>query len=531
MKRGWKIWLLLGLTVMIAAVVLRLPRIGQTSGYHDFADHRMLWGIQNCWNVLSNLPFLVVGVVGLLTVWKARVAAPVAWMYGVLFMGVLLTGFGSAYYHWHPDNDTLVWDRFPMTLVFMSLLAATVAELVSRRLGTVLFVPLLVTGIGSVLWWHYTEVRGQGDLRLYGLVQFYPVLFIPLLLWLFYDPAYRPAIRSLAWVVVWYVVAKAVEALDKPIYGAIGVSGHTLKHLAAAVSTGYLVQMFGRKYGRTGLEGKAGNIKSRYMLLKENPTKEDLLRILDGLRIFGRENLDRLLPDLNRHDDEAVYLIGLLERATVFSDDLFNIIRYSDTGRYMSVYILGRCIMDDFITLANVRAAADRREEIHRIQAYALRQNFQKLQGLLELNTQVFEGKFPYYPTAELIDDVKEKFLHRGDLDRYILNAATATPDNMEFKAHRTLKQMAEAAGSATNDTVGRAYYFWRQWSDLVHFSPFAYNLAVENDFDTATLYKNLQELTTYIYRIMQPVFAIFIQEKDYKPVDSQNFVRTFNQV
>jgi hypothetical protein len=79
-------------------------------------------------------------------------------------------------------------------------------------------------------------------------VQFYPVLFIPLLLWLFYNPAYRGAILSLVGVVVWYVIAKGMEVLDKQLYEAIGVSGHTLKHLAAAVSTVYLVQMFRRKY-------------------------------------------------------------------------------------------------------------------------------------------------------------------------------------------------------------------------------------------------------------------------------------------
>jgi hypothetical protein len=249
-----KFWLLLGLTVVMVAVAFLMAPVPQVPGYHRFADGRTLWGIPNCWNVLSNLPFVVVGVVGLVAVLKAGASASLAWIYGVLFLGILLTGFGSAYYHWHPDNDTLVWDRIPMTLVFMSLLAATVAELVRRRLGLWLFVPLLLVGIGSVLYWHWTELRGHGDLRLYGLVQFYSVLFIPLLLWLFYDPTCRPAIQSLVWVVVWYVVAKVVEALDRPIYSAIGVSGHTLKHLAAAVSTGYLVQMFKRKLQSANVE-------------------------------------------------------------------------------------------------------------------------------------------------------------------------------------------------------------------------------------------------------------------------------------
>jgi hypothetical protein len=248
LQNKFKLWLLLGLTALAVGLVLALHPVPQALEYHNFADQRMLWGIPNCLNVLSNFPFVVVGFIGLVAVQRARVAVPVAWMYGTLFIGVLLTGFGSAYYHWRPDNNTLVWDRIPMTLVFMSLLAATVAELVSRRLGLWLFVPLLLLGVWSVLYWHWTELHGHGDLRWYGLVQFYPVLFIPLLLWLYYVPAYNRAIVSLVWVVLWYLMAKGAEALDRQIYEAIGVSGHTLKHLAAAMSTLCLVQMFGRKY-------------------------------------------------------------------------------------------------------------------------------------------------------------------------------------------------------------------------------------------------------------------------------------------
>src|SRR5579863_735490 len=111
MSRSSKLWLLLWLTILAVVVPFLMARVPQAPGYHYFADRRKIWEIPNFWNVLSNLPFLVVGVMGLIAVWKARVAVPTAWMYGVLFIGVLLTGFGSAYYHWHPDNDTLVWDR------------------------------------------------------------------------------------------------------------------------------------------------------------------------------------------------------------------------------------------------------------------------------------------------------------------------------------------------------------------------------------------------------------------------------------
>src|SRR5580658_6320628 len=209
--------LIVGLTIVAVAVVYFLPSVPQDPAFHSFADQRTLWGIPNFANVASNLPFLVIGVIGLSRVARAGVPA-IGWIYGVMFAGVLLTGLGSAYYHWHPDNDRLVWDRIPMTIVFMSLLAATVAELLDRRLGFGLLFPLVGVGVGSVLYWHWTEVRGHGDLRWYGLVQFYPMVLIPFLLWLFWSPAQRMTIRALGWIVVWYVVAKLLEAEDRPIY-------------------------------------------------------------------------------------------------------------------------------------------------------------------------------------------------------------------------------------------------------------------------------------------------------------------------
>lgn len=172
-------------------------------------------------------------------------------IYGVLFAGILLTGLGSAYYHYNPNNDSLIYDRIPMTIVFMSLLSATIAELIDTRLGTRLLSLLVAIGVSSVLWWHYTESLGRGDLRLYGLVQYYPMLFIPLILLLFRSPTSNKGISCLIWAVVWYVIAKLLEKFDREIYSTLRfISGHSLKHLAAAVSTWYLVRLFEQKHIR-----------------------------------------------------------------------------------------------------------------------------------------------------------------------------------------------------------------------------------------------------------------------------------------
>jgi hypothetical protein len=244
-----KSWLLALVTLITLVAIFFTPPIAQPLSFHHFADDRPMWGIPNFGNVASNLPFLIVAVFGLVAISKAVVTPAIRVIYSFLFLGVLLTGLGSAYYHWNPNNDTLVWDRIPMTIVFMSLLAATVTELVNRRLGVGLLLPLVAVGVGSVLWWHYTETLGKGDLRLYLWVQFYPMVAIPMILWLFYSPAVRPVLRCLVWVVIWYVIAKVFEQLDFQIFRAIGISGHTLKHLAAAVSTWYFVVLFRLQYG------------------------------------------------------------------------------------------------------------------------------------------------------------------------------------------------------------------------------------------------------------------------------------------
>ena len=90
----------MGLMAASLAVLPLLPPIPQDQSYHNFADQRTLLGIPNFWNVVSNLPFAIVGAVGL---WQFhRDPATV-----VFFAGVFLTAFGSAYYHWAPSDGTL----------------------------------------------------------------------------------------------------------------------------------------------------------------------------------------------------------------------------------------------------------------------------------------------------------------------------------------------------------------------------------------------------------------------------------------
>ena len=119
------------LTVVSIIGLLLIPPISQDQDYHQFADQRTLLGIPNFWNVVSNLPFLAAGALGLQRFYQKPATF-------VLFSGFLLTGFGSSYYHWNPSDQTLFWDRLPMTLCFMAILSTAIEERVDARVGTVL---------------------------------------------------------------------------------------------------------------------------------------------------------------------------------------------------------------------------------------------------------------------------------------------------------------------------------------------------------------------------------------------------------
>ncbi|MFO0873456.1 MAG: hypothetical protein U0575_05735 [Phycisphaerales bacterium] len=252
--------LLLVLAALVAAIFLA-PRIPQDPAYHDFADKRPLLGIPNCCDVLSNVPFVLVGIWGLVVAWRgaargadasAREGAMLRsspfvnrwdrWPYSALFAGALLTAFGSAYYHLAPDNARLVWDRLPMTLGFMGLLTAIISERIGVKAGRALFVPLLLLGAGSVFYWAWGEHRDIGDLRPYALVQFGSLVVLVLILALY--PARRSGVGYLVAGLVAYLAAKGLEATDRPVF-ALGriVSGHSLKHVAAAVAVACVVLM------------------------------------------------------------------------------------------------------------------------------------------------------------------------------------------------------------------------------------------------------------------------------------------------
>jgi hypothetical protein len=244
--KGLRGWLLAVSTAGFIAAAIFVPAMPQPLSYHAFADCRTFWAIPNFFNVLSNVPFLIAGALGLLLIFKgqAHFTDPREQLpYLVFFLGALLTCFGSAYYHAAPDNPRLVWDRLPMTLGFAGLVAAAAMERVDLKLGLRSLWPLLLVGIATVFYWYGTERAGAGNLIPYAAYQAWSIFVIVILIAAF--PAQRYSHGGLlAWAAIFYGIAKVFETFDLQVYRLLGgtLSGHTIKHLLAACAVFAIVR-------------------------------------------------------------------------------------------------------------------------------------------------------------------------------------------------------------------------------------------------------------------------------------------------
>lgn len=232
-----KTYILLLISIAGILSVLLIEPIAQNQEYHSFADQRVLMSIPNFWNVVTNIPFLIVGIYGIIFCFRAlsKVADyQVVALFLVFFVGVFLTGVGSAYYHLNPSNETLFWDRLPMTISFMAFFTIVICEFISIKLGARLFIPLLFIGILSLLYWQITESKGVGDLRFYVLVQFLPIILITAILILYKN---NNGSAAYYFVLSTYLLAKLFEINDDLIFSTNHlISGHSIKHIIAALA-------------------------------------------------------------------------------------------------------------------------------------------------------------------------------------------------------------------------------------------------------------------------------------------------------
>jgi len=247
LSREVRIAIVCAIAAAFAVGAVVLPPMAQSLEYHEFADARAAFGIANFSDVVTNLPFVFIGAFGLAMLFRkgSGVAfrdAGERWIYATFFFGIATTSAGSAFYHLAPDNARLVWDRLPMTIGFMSLLAAATAERIDLKAGVRLLVPLVLLGLASVAYWRLSAAVGTENLRPYMAVQYGSIALI-LAMAVLFPSAYTRA-NDIYVVAALYGLAKAAEYFDRGIFRATSeISGHSLKHLIAAFAVYQILRM------------------------------------------------------------------------------------------------------------------------------------------------------------------------------------------------------------------------------------------------------------------------------------------------
>jgi len=229
---------LFGLALTISApLILVLIAKGPTPqdlSYHQFIDNHLCCGIPNFHNVISNILFIIFGIMGIVDYYKYKERYTLSWL--IFFVGVLLVAPGSAYYHWNPNNATLVWDRIPMTFGFMGLISSIFVDVFKTKHEKFLLVSLLLLGIYSVMHWVWFE-----DLRIYAWLQGTTILVMFYMAIMYKDS--HLSMKHLVGAVTLYIIAKICESNDAFIYESIHYSGHSIKHLVAAFAVFILIKM------------------------------------------------------------------------------------------------------------------------------------------------------------------------------------------------------------------------------------------------------------------------------------------------
>jgi hypothetical protein len=214
---------------------LQLNAHGQTHMYahgHPFADARVLWGIPNAMDVLTNLPFLLVSMAGLRALHRApRVQPATRQAAMVFFVGLGLTFFSSSFYHWAPEAWGLALDRAGMAVAFAGVLGLVAAQRVSLRAARWTWPTVLAAGLFAILL-----QRLAGVIAPWAVVQFGGMAVV---LWACTQRA-QPAALGIRWGVLIgiYAAAKLLELGDAWVFDAAQgwVSGHSLKHVVASLA-------------------------------------------------------------------------------------------------------------------------------------------------------------------------------------------------------------------------------------------------------------------------------------------------------
>jgi len=223
--------------------------------------------------------------------------------------------------------------------------------------------------------------------------------------------------------------------------------------------------------------------------------KEQLITLSKEAYQIIQKNIDKVHPSFNIEDEVQRFYYGSLRRQLFFTADINVLLKYGSHKGLSSIFIVCRSIIDDFMILHFIHNYPDPKERIEYLNSHSHNLNFKKLRELAKLNEEVFEGKFPYYPTSQEIDDMEDEFKKSEENEKYFKDI-----NDFKFYRFQSKKEIAESYTDAMNSAdIGRIYFLWRHLSDYVHYSNYTFDF--ENNHNSITNeYHIINEIIYYAY-------------------------------
>jgi len=231
-------------------------------------------------------------------------------------------------------------------------------------------------------------------------------------------------------------------------------------------------------------------------------------KILD----FANANLGQLKGKWGKKDTTQDYFLGIIRRQTIILYDLIALLQNSPHNNFTSLFILCRCLADDFLYVFYLKMHNDEDENIVRISANAYNKSFMALDVLTESNHKHFNGEFPFYLTRGKLNELKNYFKSKNENAKFFKDK-----EKFVFKSFLQLTQLAgKTEDFELSKLTLRAFYLWKQFSDFVHYSNSTFGLEMNNE-NEQTYLRMIEEVFLYTFNTVELAFRYFIKKHNLK--------------
>lgn len=202
----------------------------------------------------------------------------------------------------------------------------------------------------------------------------------------------------------------------------------------------------------------------------ENIEIKTLIQEAERTEKCAQLNLKNLESVAEFPDESQEYFMGLIRRQALLCHDLAVLLKFSKTNNLTGPLIICRALMDDFLHSFFLVLDPDTTENVIRINAESHREIFRGFEDLTGSNYRHFKGKYEFYMDGKQLNDLRTTFNNKPENAKYFINK--------NFKDGFKTKELVDGVKDfELNKLAHRAFFIWKQFSMLAHYSNPTYRL------------------------------------------------------